>query len=79
MLIGPNHADADLEVAYSINSKLIRRALDMGGTCTGVHGVGQGKMRYMEADHGPALEIMKTLKRALDPDDIMNPGKIVAV
>ena len=79
LLIGPNHVDSDLEVAYSINSKLIQRALDMGGTCTGEHGVGQGKMRYMEAEHGSALEIMKTLKRALDPDNIMNPGKIVAV
>ena len=79
LLIGPNDVDSDLEVAYSINSKLIQRALDMGGTCTGEHGVGQGKMRYMEAEHGSALEIMKTLKRALDPDNIMNPGKIVAV
>ena len=79
LLIGPDDFKGDLEVADNVNSRLIRRALKMGGTCTGEHGVGQGKMKYMMAEHGPALEIMKTLKRALDPDNIMNPGKIVAV
>ena len=79
LMIGPNQFDKDLEIANQINAKLINRALSMGGTCTGEHGIGQGKMEYMEAEHGPAVEIMKTLKRALDPDDIMNPGKIVAI
>ena len=79
LLIGPDDFNGDLEIADGINSRLIQRALDMCGTCTGEHGIGQGKMQYMEAEHGPALEIMKTLKRALDPDNIMNPGKIVAV
>ena len=53
------------------------RALRLGGTCTGEHGVGIGKMKYLEAEHGSALEIMRTLKRALDPDNRMNPGKMV--
>ena len=79
LLIGPDKFTSDLNVANEINSKLIKRALDMGGTCTGEHGIGQGKMQYMRAEHGLAVELMKTLKRSLDPDDIMNPGKIVAV
>jgi len=79
LLIGPDQFASDLNVANEINSKLIKRALDMGGTCTGEHGIGQGKMQYMWAEHGLAVEIMKTVKRSLDPDDIMNPGKIVTI
>jgi D-lactate dehydrogenase (cytochrome) len=52
----------------------------MDGTCTGEHGVGQGKIGYLAAEHGEtALAVMRTLKRTLDPDHIMNPGKIVAL
>jgi D-lactate dehydrogenase (cytochrome) len=60
--------------------RLVERALAMEGTCTGEHGVGQKKMRYLEAEHGSeALDLMRTLKRAIDPENIMNPGKIVAL
>jgi D-lactate dehydrogenase (cytochrome) len=65
--------------AKAINSRLVHRALAMGGTCTGEHGVGFGKMDYLPEEHGAALEVMKTIKRALDPDNRMNPGKMVAV
>jgi D-lactate dehydrogenase (cytochrome) len=58
--------------------RLAARALDMDGTCTGEHGVGQGKVHYMAAEHGAAgLALMRTLKRSLDPLDILNPGKIL--
>ena len=57
--------------------RLILRAIAMDGTCTGEHGVGQGKMKFLEAEHGPALNVMRTIKRAIDPQNIMNPEKIV--
>jgi D-lactate dehydrogenase (cytochrome) len=72
-------ADADEAArAKALNARLVARALAMDGTCTGEHGVGQGKMAYPAAEHGEsALGAMRALKRALDPHDIMNPGKIV--
>jgi D-lactate dehydrogenase (cytochrome) len=64
--------------AKALLERLIDRALAMDGTCTGEHGVGQGKMKYLQAEHGEAaLDVMRAIKRALDPLDIMNPGKIV--
>ena len=58
-------------------ARLVERAQAMGGTCTGEHGVGYGKKKYLKAEHGEALEVMRTLKLALDPENRMNPGKIV--
>ena len=53
------------------------RALAMDGTCTGEHGVGTAKLRFLAAEHGEALEVMRTIKQALDPLGIMNPGKVL--
>jgi D-lactate dehydrogenase (cytochrome) len=59
--------------------RLAERAIAMDGTCTGEHGIGQGKMKYLEAELGPGVDVMRQIKRALDPLDILNPGKIVAL
>jgi D-lactate dehydrogenase (cytochrome) len=61
--------------AEGVVHRMVEHALDLGGTSTGEHGVGVGKLRYMEAEHGAALALMRRLKRALDPAGIMNPGK----
>jgi D-lactate dehydrogenase (cytochrome) len=61
-----------------VYGRLIDRAIAMGGTCTGEHGIGSGKVAYLEREHGPALAFMRDIKRALDPKNIMNPGKNAA-
>jgi D-lactate dehydrogenase (cytochrome) len=68
---------AELDEAQRLNERMVMRALAMGGTCSGEHGVGYGKMKFLEAEHGPALEVMRAIKAALDPNNLMNPGKIV--
>ena len=69
----------EIKEADRLNDRLVMRALAMGGTCTGEHGVGLGKMKFLQAELGDAVSVMRTLKMALDPDNIMNPGKIVRV
>ena len=79
LLIDNNDAD-EVKRAKALSERLVERALAMDGTSTGEHGVGQGKMKYMLMEHGPAaLEVMAAIKRALDPQNLMNPGKIVAL
>jgi D-lactate dehydrogenase (cytochrome) len=71
---------AEVAAAKGFVERLVERALAMEGTCTGEHGVGQGKMKYLEREHGPeALAMMRSLKRAIDPQNLMNPGKIVVL
>jgi D-lactate dehydrogenase (cytochrome) len=67
----------EIAEASRLNDRMVARALAMEGTCTGEHGIGYGKMDFMVAEHGPALDVMRSIKQALDPLGIMNPGKIV--
>jgi D-lactate dehydrogenase (cytochrome) len=79
LLIDNDDAD-EVKRAKALSERLVERALAMDGTCTGEHGVGQGKMKYLLAEHGPAaLAAMAAIKTALDPQNLMNPGKIVAI
>ncbi|MCB1646328.1 MAG: FAD-binding protein, partial [Pseudomonadales bacterium] len=76
LLVDPQD-EASLAQARRVNDRLVRRALRMGGTATGEHGIGYGKLAYMSLEHGASLEIMRVIKRSLDPLNIMNPGKVV--
>ena len=67
----------EFAAAGALNDRMVARAIAMDGTCTGEHGVGQGKIDFLAAEHGEALSVMRGLKRALDPDNILNPGKIL--
>jgi D-lactate dehydrogenase (cytochrome) len=77
-LIDPNRPE-EIAEAGRLNDRMVARALAMEGTCTGEHGIGYGKMEFLTAEHGEAVSVMRTIKKALDPDNIMNPGKIVRV
>ncbi|PWS35312.1 2-hydroxy-acid oxidase [Falsiroseomonas bella] len=66
-----------LERAWDMDKRIVSRGLDLGGTCSGEHGIGLGKREFLEREHGPeALAVMRSLKQALDPKGIMNPGKM---
>lgn len=75
-VLDPNNP-AEHDEALRLEEKIIRRALEMGGTCTGEHGIGFGRKKYLPVEHGAALEAMRAIKQALDPDNRMNPGKMV--
>ncbi len=77
MFIDPDD-EAMFTKALEVDKRMVQRALDMGGTCTGEHGIGLGKLKHMRNEHGDgAVEAMQAIKRALDPQNIMNPGKVV--
>ena len=70
----------EIEAAEGFIARLARRAIAMGGTCTGEHGIGQKKIAYMEDEHGlPAIDLMRRVKAAFDPQNLFNPGKVFAV
>jgi D-lactate dehydrogenase (cytochrome) len=67
----------EIAEASKLNERMVNRALAMEGTCTGEHGIGYGKMDFLVAEHGEAISVMRSIKQALDPDGILNPGKII--
>ena len=75
LLLDPEDKD-EVNEAKEINDRLIARALKMGGTCTGEHGIGLGKKDHLRKEKGISLDVMSQIKKALDPNNIMNPGKI---
>ena len=76
IMLDPDDA-REFETVTGISERLVKRALKFGGTCSGEHGVGFGKLKYLEAEHGAALNVMRAIKKALDPADLMNPGKLI--
>ena len=74
----PNSAN-ELEEVSAINAKLVRRALAMDGTCTGEHGIGLGKQEWLVEELGDAVDLMRSVKRALDPQNLLNPGKVFSL
>ena len=77
-MIDPDRPE-EIAEASRLNDRMVARALAMDGTSTGEHGVGYGKMEFLVAEHGEALSVMRAIKRALDPENLLNPGKIVRV
>jgi D-lactate dehydrogenase (cytochrome) len=69
----------EMAEAERLNERLVQRALSLDGTCTGEHGIGYGKLDFLIAEHGEAVSVMRAIKNAIDPDNIMNPGKILRV
>ena len=78
LVVDPDDQD-ERDRAEALHERMVMRALSMGGTCTGEHGIGYGKLDFLVAEHGEAVSVMRSLKQALDPDNIMNPGKILRI
>ena len=75
-VVDPGDAD-EMRRAERVNQRMVERAIAMGGTCTGEHGIGYGKRQFLLAEHGEGVAVMRQIKAALDPDGIMNPGKVI--
>ncbi|WP_286232240.1 FAD-binding oxidoreductase [Neobacillus mesonae] len=76
LMIDTNNSE-EIKKAEEFNESIVLHALERGGTCTGEHGVGVGKQKYQEREHGEALKVMEKIKMALDPENLMNPNKIM--
>jgi D-lactate dehydrogenase (cytochrome) len=79
VLVVDSSDTAEVDRARAFNERLVHRALSMDGTCTGEHGIGYGKLDFLVAEHGEGVSLMRDIKRALDPNNIMNPGKVLRI
>jgi D-lactate dehydrogenase (cytochrome) len=77
-VLNPNDP-REMAEAERLNERLVHRALSLDGTCTGEHGIGCDKIDFLIAEHGEAMSVMHAIKKAIDPDNIMNPGKVLRV
>jgi D-lactate dehydrogenase (cytochrome) len=77
-VVNPNEP-MEMAEAERLNERLVQLALSFDGTCTGEHGIGCGKIDFLIAEHGEAVSVMRAIKNAIDPDNIMNPGKILRI
>ena len=77
LLVEPGNS-AEMQTAKSLSDRMVERALEMGGTATGEHGIGMGKLAYMQAEHGEGWAVMGQIKQILDPKSTLNPAKVVS-
>jgi D-lactate dehydrogenase (cytochrome) len=78
IVLNPNDL-REMAEAERLNERLVYRALSLDGTCTGEHGIGCGKIDFLLSEHGEAVSVMHAIKMAIDPDNMINPGKILRV
>ena len=76
LVVDPDN-EAEMAEAEALNERVVERAIALEGTCTGEHGIGSGKIKYMDLEHGAAVGVMRLVKQALDPFALMNPGKVL--
>lgn len=76
LILLPANNEETFQKAQWANERMIKRAIQLGGTCTGEHGIGLGKKQALALQHGDTLPIMKSIKQALDPNNLLNPGKL---
>ncbi len=76
VLVGDPDSEKEWSVLEDINDQVVTRAVQLGGTCTGEHGIGIGKRKFMELEHGRSYQLMRQIKDLIDPKGLLNPGKI---
>jgi hypothetical protein len=79
VMVGDPADDGEWASLEEINHSIVHRAVEVGGTCTGEHGIGIGKRKFMQLEHGEGYKLMKQIKNLMDPKGLMNPGKMFCI